>query len=49
MKWDRNGPDIEPLLAQVGRLNTASWSKNGRTYLLTAEATDEELRRLLSV
>jgi hypothetical protein len=48
VNWDR-GPGMEPLLAQVGRMNTVSWSKNGQTYLLSAEATDEELRRLLSV
>ena len=49
VKWDRNGPGVEPLLAQVGPINTASWSKGGRTYILAAKATNEELRRLLAV
>jgi hypothetical protein len=49
VNWDHDGPGVEPLLALVGRMNTASWSKNGRTYILSGEATDEQLRRLLSV
>ncbi len=49
VKWDQAGLGAEPLLAQVGPMNTASWSKDGRTYILTAKATDEELRRLLAV
>lgn len=47
--WGRTGPGVEPLLAHVGPMNTASWSKGGRTYVLAADATDEELRRLLAV
>lgn len=49
VEWDRTGPGVEPLLAHVGEMNTASWSKGGRTYILAARATDEELRRLLAV
>lgn len=49
VEWDRTGPGVSPLLAHVGQLNTASWSENGCTYILAANATDEELKRLLSV
>lgn len=38
-----------PVLARVGQVNTASWSTKGRTYILCASASDDEMRRLLSV
>jgi hypothetical protein len=49
--WDPTGPGTEPRLARVGSLNmnTISWSRNGLTYVLAAEATDEVLKRLISV
>ncbi len=49
VEWDRPAPGERPLLAHVGQMNTASWSENGRTYVLAANATDEELKRILSV
>jgi len=49
VEWAGPTPGEKPLLAQVGQMNTASWSKGGRTYILAANATDEELRRLLAV
>jgi hypothetical protein len=49
VEWDRSGPGLEPLLAHIGQRNTASWSKGALTYILVANASDEELRRLLSV
>lgn len=45
---DSTGPGAEPILAQVGPMNTISWSRDGRTYMLAANATDKELKRLLS-
>lgn len=49
VEWDETGPGAGPVFAHVGAMNTASWSRNGRTYILSAGASDEELRRLVSV
>jgi hypothetical protein len=47
--WDPSGPGNEPLLAQVGSMHTASWSINGRTYVVAAKSGAHDLKRLLSV